>query len=176
MGTPVHHQFTVHIAAGQAIFNANVSVLAGKALVIEHVSGKISLPSGQVPIVSVVTSAFQINQAGTQTGTHFFPVTIHPSGSGQSSHSRPGNANSYYDWKQRRFDCCTQHHFRHCRRPSHDLGRAFLINGGEVLVGAFRARRPRQVKRRSRRRPSSSISPACAPCRIKHAMYEYTAC
>jgi hypothetical protein len=80
MGTPVHHQFTVHIAAGQAIFNANVSVLAGKALVIEHVSGKIVLPSGQVPIVSVVTSAFQINQAGTTTGTHFFPVTIHPSG------------------------------------------------------------------------------------------------
>ncbi len=70
MGTPVHHQFTVHIAAGQVIFNQNVSVLAGKALLIEHVSGNIFLPSGQ-----------EIDTAlATQTGTHFFPVTIYPSG------------------------------------------------------------------------------------------------
>ncbi len=81
MGTPVHHQFTVHIAAGQVIFNQNVSVLAGKALLIEHVSGNIFLPSGQVPIISLITSAFQIDTAlATQTGTHFFPVTIYPSG------------------------------------------------------------------------------------------------
>jgi hypothetical protein len=79
MGTPVHHQFVVHIAPGQAIFNGNVSVLTGKALVIEHISGYFTLPSGQVPIVSVNTSAFQIDQPlATQGGTHFVPVTIYP--------------------------------------------------------------------------------------------------
>jgi hypothetical protein len=80
--TPVHHQFTVHLGNGEMIFNKAVSIPAKKRLMIEHVSGTLSLPSPQLAFVSLQTTAFQIDiPGGTTTGTHFFPTTVQRVGS-----------------------------------------------------------------------------------------------
>ena len=77
MSTPAQKQFQVHIAAGQIISNQTVSIQAGKSMIIEHVSGKLSFPSPQVAFVSIQTAALQIDvPGGSTTGYHFFPTTV----------------------------------------------------------------------------------------------------
>ena len=77
MSTPAQKQFQVHIAAGQIISNQTVSIQAGKSMIIEYVSGKLSLPSSQVAFVSIQTAALQIDvPGGSTTGYHFFPTTV----------------------------------------------------------------------------------------------------
>jgi hypothetical protein len=95
--TPVHHQFTVHLGNGEMIFNKAVSIPAKKRLMIEHVSGTLSLPSPQLAFVSLQTTAFQIDiPGGTTTGTHFSSRRPYSGRQFQRDRIRDENANPHH--------------------------------------------------------------------------------
>jgi hypothetical protein len=76
---PVGFALSCNIPAGQLTCNTQVSLPAGKRLVIEQVSARVSAPSGQTVQVFVSTASNNLPN-GTITARHYIVLT--PTNSG----------------------------------------------------------------------------------------------
>ena len=77
MVTPVQNQFEVQMADGQNVQNQTIPIPANQGFRMGYVSGFLSMPAGQIALVSVQTAAFQFDvPGGTTTGYHYIPTTV----------------------------------------------------------------------------------------------------
>ena len=76
---PVGFTVSCNIAAGQTTCNAQKDLPAGKRIVLEHVSARVTAPSGQTIQVYISTSSPNL-PSGTTALRHFLVLTPNSSG------------------------------------------------------------------------------------------------
>jgi hypothetical protein len=76
---PVGFTLSCSMPAGQTTCNSQISLPAGKRIVIENVSARVSAPTGQTVQLYVSTSSFNLPN-GTIAARHFIPLS--PTNSG----------------------------------------------------------------------------------------------